>query len=44
MGSVGHWGHIHKRTNRYDAELAVEPIDGQWKITRLEVLEEQRIK
>ena len=44
MGSVGHWGHIHQRTNRYDAELAIQPINGQWKITRLEVLEEQRIK
>jgi hypothetical protein len=43
MGSVGHWGHIHQRTNRYDAELSIQPIDGQWKITRLEVLQEQRV-
>jgi hypothetical protein len=44
MGSVGHWGHIHQRTNRYDAELVIQPVDGQWKITNLEIFEEQRIK
>jgi hypothetical protein len=42
-GSVGHWGHIHKRTNQYDAELTIESIDGAWKITGIELLEEQRI-
>lgn len=44
MGSVGHWGHIHQRVNRYNAELAIEAVDGQWKITDLEILEEQRIR
>ena len=44
MGSVGHWGHIHQRVNRYSAELSIKPIDGQWKITMLEILEEQRVK
>ena len=43
MGSVGHWGHIHSRKNQYEANLAVEPIDGTWKITNLELLEEKRI-
>jgi hypothetical protein len=43
MGTVGHWGHIHIRKNQYEANLSVEPIDGVWKITDLELLEEKRI-
>lgn len=43
-GSVGHWGHLHQRVNRYDAELIIEPVDGEWKIVALEILEEQRIQ
>jgi hypothetical protein len=42
-GSVGHWGHVHRRTNQYHAELGLAPIDGAWKLTRLEVLEETRL-
>ena len=41
-GSVGHWGHVHQRTNQYRARLVVEAIDGRWKITELELLEEER--
>ena len=43
MGSVGHWGHIHIRKNQYEADITVEPVDGAWKITGLELLEEKRI-
>jgi len=43
MGTVGHWGHIHTRKNLYDANITVEPVDGAWKITGLELLEEKRI-
>ena len=43
MGTVGHWGHIHSRKNQYEANLTVEPVDGVWKITGLELLEEKRI-
>jgi len=42
-GSVGHWGHIHIRQNQYEANIRVEPVDGAWKITDLELLEEKRI-
>jgi len=42
-GSVGHWGHIHIRKNQYEANISVEPVDGAWKITDLELLEEKRI-
>jgi hypothetical protein len=43
-GTVEHWGHIHTRTNEYEAKFTVEPRDNVWKITSLEVLHEQRLK
>lgn len=43
LGTVGHWGHLHQRINRYKARIKVEPINGAWKVTGLEVLEEKRI-
>jgi hypothetical protein len=42
-GSVGHWGHVHKRENEYKARLVITPIDKAWKLTGLEVLSEERI-
>jgi hypothetical protein len=42
-GSIGHWGHIHQRTNGYRANLEISEIDGVWKLTGLEILEEQRL-
>jgi hypothetical protein len=42
-GSVGHWGHIHQRTNQYDGEFTVQVIDGQWKFTEMELLSEERL-
>ncbi len=42
-GSVGHWGHIHQRRNRYEARLVVKAVDGAWKITDLELLQEERL-
>jgi len=42
-GSVGHWGHIHQRSNGYRANLEISEIDGVWKLTGLEILEEQRL-
>ncbi len=43
MGTVGHWGHVHMRKNLYDAIVTVEAVDGNWKITGLELLEEKRV-
>jgi hypothetical protein len=43
MGSVGHWGHIHQRTNQYEAELTVTPANGTWKISALDLLQEERV-
>jgi hypothetical protein len=42
-GSVGHWGHVHQRTNGYRANLEIGEIEGAWKLTGLEILEEQRL-
>jgi hypothetical protein len=42
-GSVGHWGHVHQRQNRYEARLRIASVDGVWKMTELELLSEERI-
>ena len=42
VGTVEHWGHIHERTNQYDARFQVELIDDQWKITAMQVLDESQ--
>ena len=42
-GTVGHWGHVHTRMNQYDAIVTVQADQGHWKISALELLEEQRI-
>ena len=43
-GTVEHWGHIHARTNQYEALFAVEPRENAWKITSMELLDEKRVK
>ena len=43
LGTVGHWGHVHTRKNRYDAVITVRVVGGVWKITGLKLLEEKRI-
>ncbi|HEV7281625.1 MAG TPA: hypothetical protein VGN57_15595 [Pirellulaceae bacterium] len=43
-GRVEHWGHVHTRTNAYDGQLLVEPVDGYWKIARLDLLSDERIE
>jgi len=40
IGDVTHWAHTHTRLNRYSAELGITPVDGEWKITGLQILEE----
>jgi hypothetical protein len=42
-GSIGHWGHLHERRNRYRAELRVAPVEGAWKLVDIEVLDEERL-
>jgi len=40
IGDVTHWAHTHTRLNRYSAELSITPVEGEWKITGLQILEE----
>ncbi len=42
-GSVGHWGHVHQRINQYEARLTIQAIDGVWKITDLDLIQETRL-
>jgi hypothetical protein len=42
-GSVGHWGHVHQRNNQVRAELDIEAVGAVWKLTGIEILEEQRL-
>jgi hypothetical protein len=44
VGTVEHWGHVHSRTNEYEARFTIEPRASAWKITALEVLNEKRLK
>lgn len=44
MGTVGHWGHIHIRKNLYHAYVTIEAIDGNWTITGLDVIDEERVQ
>jgi len=41
---VTHFGHRHFRQNRYDARLAIVPVEGTWKIRSIEILEQDRLK
>ncbi len=43
LGSVGHWGHIHQRMNQYEARFVIRVVDGEWRITDLELLQERRL-
>ncbi len=41
-GTVEHWGHIHRRTNRYEAIFNVQNVDGEWKFTDYQALDEEQ--
>lgn len=43
LGTVGHWGHQHQRVNRYKAKIGLKPVQNEWKIITMEVLEERRL-
>jgi hypothetical protein len=42
-GSVGHWGHVHTRSNQYRAELLIQAVDNRWKLIDMNVLQERRL-
>ena len=43
-GSIGHWGHIHKRANEHEALITISPRDGSWKITNIEMIDQQTVQ
>jgi len=36
-GTVEHWGHVHERRNQFSAVLQIEPRNGHWKITSMQI-------
>lgn len=42
-GTVTHWGHEHQRIKMYRAWIAVEPDEDRWKISELELIEENQL-
>jgi len=40
---ISHWGHTHRRLHRVVADLTIEPVDGVWKITRMDLAGKQRL-
>jgi len=42
-GVVYHWGHVHARTNEYDALYTVAQREDQWKITGVKPLGQRRV-
>ncbi len=42
-GAVYHWGHVHSRTNEYQARYTVAQRGKQWKIVGVDVLSQERI-
>lgn len=43
LGTVGHWGHSHTRTNVNLGLVTISPVEGSWKITALEMLDQRRL-
>ena len=42
-GAVGHWGHVHQRTNRYRGKFRVRSDAGHWKLASLDLHSEERL-
>ena len=42
-GTVEHWGHIHELRNQFCAVFSVEPRDGLWKITSMQIEEQESL-
>lgn len=44
LGTVEHWGHVHRRINQYDAEFVLGIVRGHWKLVEARILKEKRIQ
>jgi len=43
QGSVGHWGHVHQRSNRYQAVMNMVVEEQQWKLSKMTILQQERL-
>jgi len=44
IGEVTHWGHTHERTNKYEAEMTISSEGEVWRISGLDLLNEERVQ
>lgn len=44
IGQITHWGHTHERTNRYEALITASLAGQEWKISALDLLNEERVQ
>ncbi|MEZ6129068.1 MAG: hypothetical protein R3C59_10315 [Planctomycetaceae bacterium] len=42
-GTVEHWGHIHERQNQFRAVFQIEPKAGFWKITQMQIEDQESL-
>jgi hypothetical protein len=42
-GSVHHQRHVHYRCNTYTAEVVIKPSNNYWKLSKIQLLDEQRV-
>ena len=42
-GTVEHWGHVHRRTNQYEADFVLSPVQECWKFTDMDLRDEQHV-
>lgn len=42
-GTVEHWGHIHTRTNQYQAAFLFKALTNQWKMANFTMLQQEQI-
>lgn len=40
---IEHWGHVHTRTNELTGWLAIEPREGEWRLTALDLTARRRL-
>lgn len=43
-GVTEHWGHVHRRTVEYRARLTLGQLEGHWKLTAFQLLDEKTIQ
>ena len=43
LGLVEHLGHVHRRINEYSAIYTLTPSGNQWKISGVEMTDQQRV-